>query len=152
MDSCDNRTSPESLACVFLVEDDPEHSFIAVRVLHQLLGEESAIIVAESADEALYLLHRFTVHDRPDLILIDIHLPDSRGLEVLSATRAHEACAQVPTLVITSSLYDQLVIQSYRLGALAVLDKPLSRASLRDELVRIGSLAPNSSRIRAASH
>jgi CheY-like chemotaxis protein len=152
MDSSDNRTSPESLARVFLVEDNPEHSFIAVRVLRQLLGEESEIIVVESADEALHLLHQFTEHDRPDLILIDLRLPDSRGLEALSAARAHEACAQVPTLVITSSLYDQDVAQSYQLGASAVLNKPLSRASLRDELIRIGTLAPNSSRLRTTSH
>ncbi|MBV8053852.1 MAG: hypothetical protein JO071_01280 [Deltaproteobacteria bacterium] len=66
-------------------------------------------------------------------------MPDNRGLEVLSATRAHEACAGVPTLVVTSSLYDQNVAQSYQLGASAVLSKPLPRASLRMELVRIGS-------------
>ena len=65
---------------------------------------------------------------------------------------AHEACAQVPTFVITSSLYDQDVAQSYQLGASAVLSKPLSRASLREELVRIGSLAPNSSRVCTTSH
>jgi CheY-like chemotaxis protein len=152
MDNSDKRAAPELPARIFLVEDNPEHSFIAAKVLHQLLGEESEIIVVENADEALYLLHRFTEHDRPDLILIDLRLPDSRGLELLSAARAHEACAHVPILVITSSLYDQDVAQSYQLGASAVLNKPLSRANLRDELVRIGSLAPNSSRMCAISH
>jgi len=120
--------------------------------LHQLLGEGSEIIVAESADEALDLIHRFTEQERPDLILIDLRLPDNRGLEVLSAANAHEACTQVPTLVITSSVYDQDVAQSYQLGASAVLSKPLSRANLREELVRIGSLAPNHSRVRTTSH
>jgi CheY-like chemotaxis protein len=71
---------------------------------------------------------------------------------VLSAAHNHEACAQVPTLVITSSLYDQDVAQSYQLGASAVLNKPLSRASLREELVRIGSLTTNPSRVRTTSH
>ena len=145
MDSRDNRSSSELPERVLLVEDNPEHSFIAVRVLRQLLGEGSEIIIAESADEALDLIHRFTEHDRPDLILIDLRLPDSRGFDVLAAARAQEACAQVPTLVITSSLYDQDVAQSYQLGASAVLNKPLSRSSLREELVRIGSLAPNTS-------
>ena len=137
---------------VLLVEDNPEHSFVATKVLQQLFGEESEIIVAQNTDEALYLLHLFTEHDRPDLILIDLRLPDGRGLEVLSVARGHEACAQVPTLVITSSRYDEDVAQSYQLGASAVLSKPLSRANLRDELVRIGSLASSSSRIRAISH
>jgi hypothetical protein len=39
-----------------------------------------------------------------------------------------------------------------KLGAPAMLNKLLSRANLRDEFVRIGSLAPNSSRMRATSH
>jgi CheY-like chemotaxis protein len=151
MDSTDSLASAVPPRRVLLVEDNPEHSFIAVEMLHQLLGEESEIVVVESAEAALYLLHRFTEHDRPDLILIDLRLPDHRGLEVLSAARAHEACGQVPTLVITSSLYDEDVSQSYQLGALAVLNKPLTRANLRDELVRIGSLSPNTARMRATS-
>ena len=46
MDSSDNRSSSELPARVFLVEDNPEDSFIAVRVLHQLLGEGSEIIIS----------------------------------------------------------------------------------------------------------
>src|SRR5713226_8532224 len=79
MDNSDNRFSPELPVRVFLVEDNPEHSFIAVRVLHQLLGEGSEIIVAESAEEAIGLISQFTEHDRPDLILVDLRLPDNRG-------------------------------------------------------------------------
>ena len=129
---------------VFLVEDNPEHSFIAVRVLQQLLGESSEVIVAENAEEALTLIDQFTEHDRPDLVLVDLRLPDSGGFDVLSAARSHEACAHVPAFVLTSSLYDQDVALSYHLGAAAVLCKPLSRANLREELVRIGKLAPRS--------
>ena len=152
MDSLDNRLSPELPARIFLVEDNSEHSFVAERVLRQLLGEGIEVIIAESAGEALDLIDRFSEHDRPDLMLVDLRLPDNRGLEVLWAASAHEACAQVPTFVITSSLYDQDVAQSYQLGASAVLSKPLSRANLREELVRIGRMAPNSSRMFTTSH
>lgn len=130
---------------VFLVEDNPEHSFVAVRVLQQLLGESSEVVVAENAEEALTLIDQFTEHDRPDLVLVDLRLPDNGGFEVLSAVRSHDACAQVPAFVLTSSLYDKDVAQSYDLGAAAVLCKPLSRANLREELVRIGKLAPRPS-------
>ena len=130
---------------VFLVEDNPEHSFVAVRVLQQLLGESSEVVVAENAEEAITLIDQFTEHDRPDLVLVDLRLPDNGGFEVLSAVRSHEACAQVPAFVLTSSLYDKDVAQSYDLGAAAVLCKPLSRANLREELVRIGKLAPRPS-------
>jgi CheY-like chemotaxis protein len=146
MDS--NDVTASALVRVFLVEDNPEHSFVAVKVLQQLLGETSEVIVAENAEEALMLIDQFTEQDRPDLILVDLRLPDNGGFEVLSAARSHEACAQVPTFVLTSSLYDKDVAQSYDLGASAVLCKPLSRANLREELVRIGKLAPRSGRLR----
>jgi CheY-like chemotaxis protein len=143
----DSVSTPPAMR-VLLVEDNPEHSFVAVRVLQQLLGESSEVIVAENADEALTLIDHFTEYDRPDLILVDLRLPDNGGFEVLSAAHSHEACAQVPAFVLTSSLYDKDVAQSYHLGAAAVLCKPLSRANLREELIRIGKLAPRAAYVR----
>ena len=127
---------------ILLVEDNPEHSFIALTVIRQLLGEASEVIVAETADEAVGLIAQFTEHDRPDLILVDLRLPKNGGFAVLATVRSHAACSRVPAFVITSSLYDHDIAQSYQMGASAVLCKPLSRASLREELVRIGKLAP----------
>ena len=151
MDSNENRSSRELPERVFLVEDNREHSFIAIRVLRQLLGEGSEIIIAENADEAVGLITQFTENDRPDLMLVDLRLPENGGFAVLSAARAHDPCAHVPTFVITSSLYDQDIAQSYELGASAVLCKPLSRASLREELIRIGKLPPLTSGTRTTT-
>lgn len=142
---------PEYGVRVFLVEDNAEHSFIAVTVLRQLLGESSETVVAQSAEEAVGLIGQFTEHDRPDLILVDLRLPGSGGFAVLSAVRMHEDCSKAPVFVITSSLYDQDIAQSYELGASAVLCKPLSRATLREELVRIGKLPPRDSARRSAA-
>src|SRR5580698_195208 len=102
MDSTD-RFMPEFGVRVFLVEDNPEHSFIAVTVLRQLLGEASEVIVAETADEAVGLVAQFTEHDRPDLMLIDLRLPDNGGFSILTAVHSSETCSSVPILVITSS-------------------------------------------------
>ena len=151
MDSND-KFMPEFGVRVFLVEDNEEHSFIAVTVLRQLLGEASEVIVAENAEEAVGLIGQFTEHDRPDLMLVDLRLPDNGGFSVLTAVRASEACASVPTFVVTSSLYDQDIAQSYELGASAVLCKPLSRASLREELIRIGKLPAGGSAHTTSTH
>jgi CheY-like chemotaxis protein len=151
MDSND-KFMPEFGVRVFLVEDNEEHSFIAVTVLRQLLGEASEVIVAENAEEAVGLIGQFTEHDRPDLMLVDLRLPDNGGFAVLTAVRASEACASVPTFVVTSSLYDQDIAQSYELGASAVLCKPLSRASLREELIRIGKLPASGSAHTTSTH
>jgi CheY-like chemotaxis protein len=74
---------------VLLVEDDPEHAFIAVTVIRQVLGDGCEVVVAETADEALGVIRHFTEQDRPDLMLVDLRLPDKGGFAVLSAARAH---------------------------------------------------------------
>lgn len=125
---------------IFLVEDNPDHVFIALTVVRQVLGDDIELVHASNADEALLMIARFTEQDRPDLFLVDLRLPDNGGFSVLQATRANEALATVPMFVITSSLYDRDIAESYQLGASAVLCKPLSRAKLRDELVRVGAL------------
>jgi CheY-like chemotaxis protein len=125
---------------IFLVEDNPDHVFIALTVVKQVLGEEIELVHASDADEALLMIAQFTDQDRPDLFLVDLRLPDNGGFSVLQAARANEALVSVPMFVITSSLYDRDIAESYQLGASAVLCKPLSRAKLRDELVRVGAL------------
>jgi CheY-like chemotaxis protein len=125
---------------ILLVEDNPDHVFIALTVLRQVLGESIEVIHAQTCDEALDTMARFTEMDRPDLMLVDLRLPDSGGFAVLQAARSSIALESVPVFVITSSLYDKDIAQSYELGASAVLFKPLSRARFKDELVRIGAL------------
>ena len=89
MDMDTNEQAPPEFGVrVFLVEDNPEHSFIAVTVIRQVLGDASEVIVAENADEAVELIQQFTDTDRPDLMLVDLRLPDNGGFAVLSAARA----------------------------------------------------------------
>jgi CheY-like chemotaxis protein len=125
---------------IFLVEDNPDHVFIALTVVRQVLGDDIELVHASNADEAMLMIAQFTESDRPDLFLVDLRLPDNGGFSVLQAARANESLAAVPMFVITSSLYDRDIAESYQLGASAVLCKPLSRAKLRDELVRVGAL------------
>ncbi len=123
---------------ILLVEDNADHAFVALTVIRQVLGECIDVIHAQNADEAVELVKQFTDDDRPDLVLVDLRLPDNGGFAVLSALKAHSACMEVPLLVITSSGYDRDIAECYELGASAVLSKPLSRAKFREELARLG--------------
>src|SRR5260370_21492292 len=64
---------------IFLVEDNPDHVFIALTVVKQVLGEEIELVHAQNADEALLMISQFTDNDRPDLCLVDLRLPDNGG-------------------------------------------------------------------------
>lgn len=141
MNDKDKEQSPLTPAVrIFLVEDNPDHVFIALTVIRQVLGDDIELVHAATADEAMLMIAQFTKYDRPDLFLVDLRLPDNGGFSVLQAVRSADSLASVPIFVITSSLYDRDIAESYQLGASAVLCKPLSRAKLRDELVRVGAL------------
>ncbi len=101
----DKDLSPLSPAVrIFLVEDNPDHVFIALTVVRQVLGDDIELVHASNADEALLMIAQFTEQDRPDLFLVDLRLPDNGGFSVLQAARANEALTAVPMFVITSSL------------------------------------------------
>ncbi len=144
--------SPEQSVRIFLVEDNPDHVFIALTVMRQVLGDCIEMLHAQNAEEALEMIMQFTEYDRPDLFFVDLRLPDNGGFSVLTAIRASEVCSTVPLFVVTSSMYDRDIAESYELGASAVLSKPLSRAKLREELTRIGALAPSGQPVTNTSY
>jgi len=139
MDECNLANSAVR---IFLVEDNSDHAFIVLTIARQVLGDAIEMVHAQNADEAIQMIEQFTDEDRPDLFLVDLRLPDNGGFSVLTAAHGNESCAGVPKFVITSSMYDKDIAESYQLGAAAVLSKPLSRARFKEELVRVGALPP----------
>jgi two-component system nitrogen regulation response regulator GlnG len=80
---------------------------------------------AESASEGLVLARTC----RPDVIILDIHLPDMTGLEALGKLR--EVDARSPVIFITGKSTTDTAIEAMKLGAYEYLLKPLELAQLR---------------------
>src|SRR5260370_7434127 len=81
---------------IFLVEDNPDHVFIALTVVKQVLGEEIELVHAQNADEALLMISQFTDNDRPDLFLVDLRLPDNGGVSFFRGGGGTEGPSPVP--------------------------------------------------------
>ncbi|MCX5202188.1 response regulator [Streptomyces sp. NBC_00237] len=96
--------------------------------------------VAHSGGDALRAAERL----RPDLVLLDVYLPDMDGLDVLRELRAAEALdAGRPTadaLFITAARDAGIVRAALRAGALHYLIKPFHQAALREQLRHVASL------------
>lgn len=71
---------------------------------------------------------------RPLCVLLDIHLPDLSGLEVLR--RLVAADPKLPVLIITGELLPELEVQALREGALGFFTKPLDGERLLREVRR----------------
>ena len=95
-----------------------------------LSGRGISVEVAENAAVAL----RSIIDSPPDLIMLDLGLPDLDGMEVLRAIKGDEASRHLPVIVITGTDTEDKYIQARALGADAFLNKPVQRDDLINEI------------------
>ena len=62
---------------------------------------------------------------RPDLLLVDIKMPRMDGIEVLRRIRSDPKFKLLPVIMVTSSLEEKDLIESYKLGANSYVVKPV---------------------------
>lgn len=110
-----------------LVVDDDEH---IRKSLSTYLGmEEFAVDTAASGAEALSSARA----NPPDLMVLDIMMPEMDGFEVVEALRAEPSTARVPIILLTARGQDSDILRGYQLGVSSYLTKPFNL----DELVGI---------------
>jgi len=84
--------------------------------------------VAENGEEAVFYLHgkgKFTGSRRPDIILLDLNLPNKDGREVLREIKEDSNLRNIPVVVLTASNAEKDIIRAYELHANAYVTKPL---------------------------
>src|ERR1700691_3861499 len=101
---------------ILLVDDD----LMVIRVLNCILGDFAPLRFATSGRVALKLA-RDSV---PDLVLLDVDMPEFRGFEVCKAFKADPALREVPIIFITSHESAQLEAKGLELGAADFISKP----------------------------
>ena len=101
---------------VLMVEDHPD-----IADLYQLKLQLDGYRVAVASDGAAGL--RLARSLTPDLILLDIHVPQLDVLQVLAALREDEATDEVPVVICSEDDNPQLIKEARRLGAAAYLVK-----------------------------
>lgn len=120
-----DRTRP----LILVVDDDP----FQCKLLERLLGNEGlSSMLAHSGAEALALLGR----QHPDLILMDVALPDFSGVDITRRLKATPRFAAIPVLMITGQSERQVLEASLKAGAVDFLVKPVDREILLQKVAR----------------
>lgn len=73
--------------------------------------------------------------DKPNIILLDLHLPKVDGLEVLQRIRADERTKMIPVIILTSSTEEEDIIKSYEFNVSSYIVKPIGF----DQFIRAAS-------------
>jgi len=111
---------------VLLVEDNPSHAELMTEALQE--GTlRPRVAVVEDGEEALRYLRRLDPYagaPRPDLILLDLHLPRKSGHEVLTEIKQDERLRLIPVVVMTSLGTEQVFRDAYDRHANCCVCKP----------------------------
>jgi carbon storage regulator CsrA len=142
----DEQQHNARMKIVLVIEDDPLHAKLIRKSLCRSQG--TMVTVAESAKLALDALGALSgdsddevVH--PDLILLDMHLPDSTGLEVLRSIRKDERLRRTPVVMLTCCQDDAVVDECLESGANAFVVKSARWDDFRSSVSRIGEFWTN---------
>ena len=104
---------------VLLVEDSRGDARLVAEAFRDARFSVRLNIVRDGR-EALEFLNREGAHAgaaRPDLVILDLHLPKADGFEVLSGIKADRELKQIPVVVLTGSVTDETIQRCYDLNA-----------------------------------
>jgi two-component system chemotaxis response regulator CheY len=118
-----------------LIVDD---SRVLRRVLREMLGQ-LGFEVAE-ADNGQAALQQLSVHEPPDVVLVDWNMPVMNGLEFVSAVRSQPQFAGMPLMMVTSETELEQMSLALAAGANEYVMKPFGKEIVADKLQLLGLL------------
>jgi CheY-like chemotaxis protein len=129
---------------ILLVDDNPSDVELTVRALrrHNLAN---SIHVAQDGAEALEFLFCRGAHAErsfaspPKVVLLDLKMPKVDGIEVLRAIRGDPRTKAIPVAILTSSKEQRDIVEGYRLGVNAYVQKPMDFDDFRSVIEQIGN-------------
>jgi len=126
-----------SLGPILVVEDDQDHAVLIRSVFERRSLGAVIRVVSTGADALAYLDGVPPYDDRaenplPNVIILDLNLPITSGLEVLRWLSGSEEHSDIPVVVFTSSTDPEDARRAYSLGARAYKSKPAHFGELVD--------------------
>src|SRR5215813_3411148 len=107
---------------ILVIDDNPN----VVDILGRCLREEGyGVLGALTSDEGLKL----AILSRPELVLLDLDLPGTNGIELLKRIRSTNPTTRV--IIVTGNADPALAREALKFGALAYIDKPFDFAYLK---------------------
>jgi two-component system response regulator len=127
---------------ILLVEDNPDDVELTLRALREHNLENHVKVVGDGVEALDYLQPDNPANapedGYPKLVLLDLKLPRIGGLEVLRRLKASEATKTIPVVVLTSSLEESDLVESYRLGVNSYIVKPVDFEQFMQAVAKLG--------------
>lgn len=116
-------TKQEQAPLILIVDDIPKN----LQVLSSILNTEGyQIAFASGGNQALSVVE----NTLPDLILLDIMMPDMDGFEVCERLKSNPATASIPVIFLSGKVETEDIVKGFRLGAVDYVTKPFNAIEL----------------------
>lgn len=104
---------------LLIVDDQP----INIQVLYQVFSADHDVFMATSGAQALAVC----ASQSPDLILLDIEMPEMNGFEVCARLKANPDTQDIPIIFITAHIDEETETRGLQAGAVDFISKPINR-------------------------
>lgn len=116
------------MPAVWIVDDDDEMSH-AVRLMLELLD-----CTVETHRDARSAARRLLAGERPELMVLDINMPEVSGIDLLEFLRMRPDLKRIPVVMLSSETTDVQVDEAMKLGADAFVFKPVTIEELESAI------------------
>ncbi len=121
------RAAPAPKHVLYIEDNQVNGELIRVALMTR---PDLTVTVTPTSEEGLALLKQHTQTRRPDLILLDMHLPDVPGMEVLHILKSQPETSKIPVLVISADALPAQIEAAKQAGALDYITKPVNMPKL----------------------
>lgn len=119
-----DRKSQSAAPVVFIVDDEAFNRDIAARYVRKMGLEPKEFASAAAALQALSV-------GLPDLMLLDIHMPEMNGLQALARARVLSSKSEFPIIMVTADSSTDSIVEAFDLGANDYVTKPVDSRTLK---------------------
>ena len=133
-------SAPGKQPCLLIVDDQP----INIQALYRIFAPDHRVLMATSGAKALAVCR----DDPPDLVLLDVVMPEMDGYEVCARLKADEATRDIPVIFVTSHTDAAEETKGLELGAVDFIAKPVNPAVVRARVKTHISLKAQSDLLR----
>lgn len=115
---------------ILLIEDNPDDVKLTLKVLEKYEMNDK-VYVAKDGDEALEFISYAGDYcyklkkTRPKLILLDLNIPKTSGIEVAKSIKNNKKTCHIPIVVLSNSRNEKDIIESYKCGVNSYVTKPV---------------------------
>ncbi len=120
---------------VLLADDDDDYYFLTKQAFEVVCPDDKLLRVEDGVELLEYLrsegkYKKGTV--RPNVILLDLNMPRKNGQQALKEIKSDPVLKDIPVVILSTSKFEQDIVESYGLGAHSYIWKPIGFKQLID--------------------